>query len=190
MVVAIRPEAQLGRRCGRPRPDAAAGNGDIGLAAPSDWMDYAVVVAVGWLAGFGLGGVQARALKTFSPNQGVRRTVLRAALVFGGCFGVVLALSFGVDLEKASMRLALAYIAGALGSAVFGGADIVFHYVLRLMLVISERTPRRLIGSLKQGVRLVFLRQVGGGFIFVHRLLLEYFAGLSAPLLGTRTNPQ
>jgi hypothetical protein len=152
-----------------------------GVAPPSGWMEYAVVVAVGWLAGFGLGGVQARALKTFSPNQGIRRTVLRAALVFGGCFGMVLALSFGVDVEKASMRLAVAYIAGALGSAVFGGADIVFHYVLRLMLVISERTPRRLIGSLKQGVRLVFLRQVGGGFIFVHRLLLEYFAGLSAP---------
>jgi hypothetical protein len=34
---------------------------------------------------------------------------------------------------------------------VFGGTDVLFHYVLRLMLRISERTPRRLIESLKQG---------------------------------------
>jgi hypothetical protein len=42
------------------------------------------------------------------------------------------------EWRRRALRLALADIAGALGSGVFGGADIVFHYVLRLMLVISR----------------------------------------------------
>jgi eukaryotic-like serine/threonine-protein kinase len=36
--------------------------------------------------------------------------------------------------------------------------------------------PWRLIPFLDHCVDLIFLRRVGGGYIFVHRLLMEHFA--------------
>ena len=38
--------------------------------------------------------------------------------------------------------------------------------------------PRHLIHFLNYAADLIFLRKVGGGYIFVHRLLQEYFASL------------
>jgi hypothetical protein len=39
-------------------------------------------------------------------------------------------------------------------------------------------TPFNFIKFLDQCARLIFLKKVGGGYIFIHRVLLEYFADL------------
>ncbi len=36
--------------------------------------------------------------------------------------------------------------------------------------------PRRYVRFLNYGVRLIFLKRVGSGYIFIHRLFLEHFA--------------
>jgi hypothetical protein len=39
--------------------------------------------------------------------------------------------------------------------------------------------PRDYVRFLDYAAALIFLRKVGGGYIFVHRLVMEHFAGLS-----------
>ncbi len=66
-----------------------------------------------------------------------------------------------------------------LGSAIalwYGGFDIIQHYTLRLLLWRSGYAPRRLVHFLDHAADLIFLQRVGGGYIFIHRLLLEHFA--------------
>ena len=53
------------------------------------------------------------------------------------------------------------------------------HYALRLILWWSGDTPLDLIKFLDQCDKLIFLKKVGGGYIFIHRMLLDYFADLN-----------
>jgi len=47
---------------------------------------------------------------------------------------------------------------------------------LRLMLAQRGQTPGRTVRFLDSAVEHAFLQRVGGNYIFIHRLLLEYFA--------------
>jgi hypothetical protein len=65
-----------------------------------------------------------------------------------------------------------------LGGLLFGGLFFIKHFVLRLFLWLSRSAPLNYVAFLAQAKDLLFLRQVGGGYIFTHRLLREYFASL------------
>ncbi len=67
-------------------------------------------------------------------------------------------------------------IAGLIGGLTYGGSAIIQHYVLRFILARNNLLPWRLVPFLDHCVDLIFLRRVGGGYIFVHRLLMEHFA--------------
>src|ERR1700751_237185 len=59
-----------------------------------------------------------------------------------------------------------------------GGSAVIKHYALRLVLWRKGYTPFRFIKFLDHCAKLIFLKKVGGGYIFIHRMLLEYFAEL------------
>jgi hypothetical protein len=59
------------------------------------------------------------------------------------------------------------------------GLDVVHHYVLRIILCWKGLIPRRYVEFLDFAVSLIFLRKVGGGYVFLHRLVLEHFANMS-----------
>jgi hypothetical protein len=59
-----------------------------------------------------------------------------------------------------------------------GGRAALQHLVLRLVLVRNRSAPWRLVDFLDEATDRLLLRKVGGGYVFVHRLLLEYFADL------------
>jgi hypothetical protein len=84
-----------------------------------------------------------------------------AGLHFGLCRGVLHGLKIGV-----------------IYSLVSGGLFSLKHLVLRLLLVVDGSVPMDYVRFLDHAVGLLFLRKVGGGYIFVHRMLLEYFASL------------
>jgi len=48
------------------------------------------------------------------------------------------------------------------------------------MLFVKGEAPWNYARFLDYAARRVFLRKVGGGYIFVHRLLMDYFAALEA----------
>ena len=59
-----------------------------------------------------------------------------------------------------------------------GGWAYLRHYVLRLLLWRAGAIPWNYPRFLDYAAEHILLRKVGGGYIFVHRLLLEYFASL------------
>jgi len=60
----------------------------------------------------------------------------------------------------------------------FGWLDVWQHYCLRVLLWRWGVAPLQYVEFLDFAAERILLRKVGGGYIFVHRLLLEYFAGL------------
>ena len=73
---------------------------------------------------------------------------------------------------------------GSLWAARPGWASAAFalinHATLRLLLWRERSIPLRYARFLDACVDLIFLRRVGGGYIFVHPLLQAYFAALDA----------
>jgi hypothetical protein len=63
-------------------------------------------------------------------------------------------------------------------SLYFGGLAFVQHWVLRLLCTLAGSAPWRYARFLDYAAERIFLRKVGGSYIFVHRMLLEYFASL------------
>ncbi len=70
----------------------------------------------------------------------------------------------------------------------YGGFAIIQHYILRLILAINNHIPWRLIPFLDHCVDLIFLRRVGGGYIFIHRLLMEHFAEMYVEVPTSKGN--
>ena len=68
--------------------------------------------------------------------------------------------------------------AGLLAGLLKGGLACLRHYVLRFLLWRNKAMPWNYPRFLDYAAEHILLRKVGGGYIFVHRLLLEYFASL------------
>ena len=62
--------------------------------------------------------------------------------------------------------------------AIFGGWEVTSHVIIRKLLEQNNTIPRKMARFLDHAASLVLLRKVGGGYIFIHRYLLEYFADL------------
>lgn len=58
------------------------------------------------------------------------------------------------------------------------GFGLFYHYTLRFFLASADLIPWRLVSFLDYCTDRIFLRKVGGGYIFVHRLLMEHFAAM------------
>jgi hypothetical protein len=138
------------------------------------------------------------------PNQGIRRSALNG-LVFGFVSTVVVGLVVGLsvvlqtylnglsgfrpsivlsDVPSVVLNIELptgilvGLSAGLMVELLNGGLASLRHYVLRFLLwrsgSMSWNYPRFLDTAYEQ----ILLRKVGGGYIFLHRLLLDYFANL------------
>jgi DNA polymerase III delta prime subunit len=117
------------------------------------------------------------------PNQGIFLTARNA--VVGGLIVAMLAaiasgatgLLFSIDTDVVAKIIVLWAVAlGMSCSLCLGGFGVLQHYTLRWILSQSGRVPFRCHNFLEQSVKLLFLQRVGGGYIFIHRLLMDYFA--------------
>jgi hypothetical protein len=144
---------------------------------PSRFLKMAVAFGTLGAAAFGLKSTLRE--RTIQPNEGVRRTA-RRVLTFTLLTMVVL---FATYQERSAriQRISVLWIYGtAIIGLLFGGVDILRHSSLRILLAAAGHFPFRAVRFLDCGVSLVFLRRVGGGYVFIHRMLLEYFANLPA----------
>lgn len=118
------------------------------------------------------------------PNEGIHQSALRS-LYFGlymGLFGVVFFGLYGV-LHFGLYGLVFGGLYGGLFGGLFGvlskgGGAYVRHIMLRSMMWVNGYTPMNYAGFLDYAADRLFLYKVGGGYIFIHRSLLEYFADL------------
>jgi hypothetical protein len=63
---------------------------------------------------------------------------------------------------------------------------------MRLMVIRNGSTPRNYVRFLDHASDRILLRKVGGGYVFLHRMLMEYFAAryVEPSAAGTsRLNP-
>jgi hypothetical protein len=95
--------------------------------------------------------------------------------------GLFVRLFFTASVALAVGLLVLVYISLGSGAIVGwsrGGGAYLRHQFLRRLLILNGSIPRHYVAFLDYTTRLILLRRRGGGYEFVHRLLLEHFAAL------------
>jgi len=120
-----------------------------------------------------------------SPNQGIKLSLknsLAPFLVTWLIFGVIGLIGGLLSALRVWLIVGLfvGLIVGLIVGLNRGGSAVIKHYALRLILWLSGYTPFKFIKFLDQCARLILLKKVGGGYIFIHRMLLEYFAEMTA----------
>jgi DNA polymerase III delta prime subunit len=118
------------------------------------------------------------------PNEGIKRS-LRNALIMGLVFGLLCELVSGL---RGGLRgglggglrsgLVFGLPGGLLGGLRFGGHAYLRHFALRLVLWHNNFAPLKYVRFLDYATARIFLRRVGSGYVFIHGMLLEYFAAM------------
>ena len=124
------------------------------------------------------------------PNQGIWRSI-NNALRLGVVISLIVLLAFvvsesvvyGVKLDSilrgGNSLLFFVAITGMIAALVSGGFAAFQHVILRRILQREGAIPQNYAHFLDYCASLILLRKIGGGYIFLHRYLLEYFATLN-----------
>jgi hypothetical protein len=137
-----------------------------------------------------LGGLRYSELRTQAyPNQGIWKSTINcviAGLVFGMLGGLFFGLTFGLLDAIGSKQtgvmgglIGCVLFFGILGTLYYGGIACLQHLALRLILYHQGSIPWNYARFLDYATERLFMQKVGGGYIFVHRMLLEHFAEMS-----------
>ena len=111
-----------------------------------------------------------------APGEGIK-TSLHNAWAVGLSGGLIIGLIFGL-ITDLSGGLLVGSIFVPIFWIVYGGGFFFVHLVSHWLLYRSGHLPRNLIPFLDYCTERIFLRKVGGGYIFVHRMLMEHFAAM------------
>src|SRR5215813_10371531 len=126
------------------------------------------------------------------PNQGIKRSARNAViygLIGGLSVGLIIGLFFGLIggligglivglIIGLIVGLIIGLIVGLFAGLTVGGCACLQHFCLRTLLVRNNSAPWKYSAFLDYAAERVFLRKVGGGYMFIHRMLLEHFASL------------
>jgi serine/threonine protein kinase len=154
---------------------------------------------VGTILGFFLGGLRGTSVEQRTKaNQGITQSwrLGQMAAFRGGCLAQVsalimalflpglLGLDLGFLLENRAlgwpMLIAFIMLVMPMFTLLAGLSNGLYatlqHVTLRSVLTLTRQIPRNFASFLDHAAERILLRKVGGGYIFIHRLLLEYFA--------------
>lgn len=120
-------------------------------------------------------------VKTY-PNQGIRQSAVTAGRIalFSGitgmiCFGISYGFSLGLKEGIINTILGMTLAACSLG---FGAMPCMQHLSLRWVLASHRIAPFKIVDFLEEASDLYLLRRVGGGYMFQHEYLRNYFRTL------------
>lgn len=111
----------------------------------------------------------------FRPNQSIIATA-RNALLGGAAQGAIPLVLFGW-FSPLEFTVITSLVAAGIGALLFGGATLIKHAILRLLLYFESGLPLNLAQFLDQLTAVGLLRRIGGGYIFFHQLLQDYCRG-------------
>jgi hypothetical protein len=145
---------------------------EIGLT-----LGFSILLISLFIAGL-TGGLRGATIqRSHQPNQGVWKSAKNAlivgligSLIFGIFFGIIFNLNIGLGNG-------LTY--GLVCSLICGGWACFQHFNLRCVMYFQGYVPWHYAQFLDYCTDRLFLQKVGGGYIFVHRMLLEHFAAMS-----------
>ena len=103
-------------------------------------------------------------------------------VILGGLLGGVRTTELDVSLVL-RYGLFLGSLIGVIAGLRAGGTACIQHMILRWRLWKNGSLPWHSARFLDYAAEHILLRKVGGGYIFAHRLLLEYLASLETSLL-------
>jgi eukaryotic-like serine/threonine-protein kinase len=149
----------------------ALGNGLNGEAIIEMILMLCIVLFIGALIGW---PISSEIENKNQPNQGIRVSG-RNAIIFGCIFGEIGMLIFRLTGGRL-VGLIFGLIFGLIGGFANGGLAFLQHFTLRFLLYRNNCMPWKLVPFLQFCTERLFLYRVGGGYIFVHRLLMEHFA--------------
>ncbi len=104
---------------------------------------------------------------------GLKVRGLSVGLFAGLKVGLIAGLKVGLSVGPSG-----GLFAGLFTGLTVGGFACLQHFCLRILLVRNNSAPWNYPGFLDYAAEHVFLRKVGGGYMFIHRMLLEHFASL------------
>ena len=147
------------------------------IAELSSWLIIGLIAGLIFGLIFGLtGGLRGREIqKIDKPNQGIWKSARRALnftlgfWLFGGLSDVL------IEGLKSTELMGTVSFGLALG-LINGGTTCIRHFALRLMFWRMGCIPWNYARFLDYAADRLFLQKVGGGYIFVHRMLMEHFA--------------
>jgi len=113
------------------------------------------------------GGVET----TAEPNQGIWKS-FHNALLFGTIGTITLGI-VGYTFGLSFFGMVVGLLFGLFSPA---GLACYQHFILRIVLWEYGYIPWNYAQFMNYGTQLTFLQKVGGGYIFIHRYLLEFFA--------------
>jgi hypothetical protein len=120
------------------------------------------------------------------PNQGIYTTATNAGII-GLTYGLIFWLISGLILTgiyrngiifglTSGLSLNYGLTIGVIAAILGGGKACIQHLTLRLILYCNGYIPWNYARFLDYAAKRILLQKVGGGYIFIHRLLLEHFA--------------
>ncbi|EGJ30218.1 MULTISPECIES: NACHT domain-containing protein [Moorena] len=163
------------------------------------------VVLMGGLMGGLIEGLESSEIEIkTSPNQGIWKSARNAITVclMGGLMfwligGLIVGLigGLGTGLIRGLMvglkvglieGLIIGLIIGLMVGLKNGGQACIHHFSLRLALYFNKYIPWNYARFLDYAADRIFLQKVGGGYIFIHRMLMEHFAEMEPENLEFR----
>jgi len=159
----------------------------LGIVTTSDPLPILGIVLILGMIGGSLAGLISGLNDTVTndkifPNQGILSSLKNgsiALLLSWLCNGLVLSLIYWLgNYENPYHLVQFAFVFGLCVGLNRGGAAVVKHYAIRLVLWLTGATPFGFIPFLEHCTKLILLKKIGGGYTFIHRTLLEYFAAL------------
>jgi DNA polymerase III delta prime subunit len=180
----------VGSTVGLPELGAGLGSGVIGLFAIL-LLALAVGLNVGLTAGLLKWLTIQRGEGEIIPREdapSATRNVLIGGLVSTVLWGLIYTITLGIIssfFDRPGLGIRAGIILGVtLGLVVAlrtGGGAYLQNAALRAVLYLKDFAPLRYTEFLDNATERLFLRKVGRGYIFVHRLLLDHFATSEKP---------
>jgi hypothetical protein len=131
-------------------------------------------------AGLILGGLRGRRVEAKNrPNQGIYLSIRNAFIA--AIFSSVLVGGLAWLLHSPTYALLTTAITFIIAGGLIGGSNVIKHFLVRSLLWLNGDIPWRLADFLDYTTSLIFMRKVGGSYIFLHQLLQKHFASLYSP---------
>jgi hypothetical protein len=116
------------------------------------------------------------------PNAAIRNSILISAPFPLAAF--ILAAAAAMNSDRFLFLPWVLVIFGVAAGGWFGGMDAIAHYTLRFVMRLFGHAPLNYPRFLDYAsTELGFLQKVGGGYVFMHRYLKEYFAAEEASVI-------
>ncbi|MEO0532915.1 MAG: NACHT domain-containing protein [Cyanobacteria bacterium P01_A01_bin.123] len=113
-----------------------------------------------------------------TPNQGIWRSAKTSAIV-----ALTVSTSFALVIHLLDQWLLISpdwgVFYGLFIGLLMGGPACIVHFSVRTVFYLGNAIPWNYARFLDYGVDRIFLQKVGGGYIFIHRSLMEHFAGMA-----------